>query len=253
MINNYKIRICVICKQEYKPTASNQICCCKNCHKSRKKQTDKIRLPKYYEEHRQELLDYQRKRREENKELIAKQQKEYRQKNKAKIVNNKREYYLKNKEKFSIKAKLYAGEHKEQISEYQEKYRKAHTKELSEYRRNKRKNNIEYKLKEYLRKRLWQVLQGNSKSDHTEKLFGCTASFLKMWLELQFKDGMSWNNWSYKGWHVDHIRPCSSFDLKLSEHQQACCHFTNLQPLWAKDNLKKSDNFISVSILVPSV
>ena len=74
-----------------------------------------------------------------------------------------------------------------------------------------------------------------------------------MWLELQFKDGMSWNNWSYKGWHVDHIRPCSSFDLKLSEHQQACCHFTNLQPLWAKDNLKKSDNFISVSILVPSV
>lgn len=61
--------------------------------------------------------------------------------------------------------------------------------------------------------------------------------YLKNWLKLQFKEKMSFEN--YGTWHIDHIRPCSSFDLSLSEHQEACFHYTNLQPLWAKENLKK--------------
>jgi len=253
MIIKYKQRICEHCGKYFIPTAPNKIYCSKKCYKICKQILGKIWHNKDFQENKQKYLDYQRKRREENKETIAKQQKEYGKKNKVKLSEQHKNYYIKNKNKLVEKAKIYAEEHKEEIAKYQKNYRLTHTKELSEYRKNKRNTNIEYKLKEYLRKRLWKVLQGNSKSDHTEKLFGCTASFLKMWLELQFQDGMTWDNWSYKGWHVDHIRPCSSFDLKLSDNQQACCHYTNLQPLWAIDNLRKSDNFTSVSVLVPSV
>ena len=60
-----------------------------------------------------------------------------------------------------------------------------------------------------------------------------------MHLEAQFKPGMTWDNYGLKGWHVDHIRPCASFDLRDPEQQRRCFHYTNLQPLWAEENLKK--------------
>ena len=52
---------------------------------------------------------------------------------------------------------------------------------------------------------------------------------------------MSWGN--YGKWHVDHIRPCASFNLVNEEEQKKCFHYTNLQPLWAKDNLSKGSKY----------
>ena len=60
-------------------------------------------------------------------------------------------------------------------------------------------------------------------------------------LERQFTQGMTKENHGKYGWHVDHIKPCSSFDLSDIEQQKLCFHYTNLQPLWAKDNIKKSN------------
>lgn len=54
---------------------------------------------------------------------------------------------------------------------------------------------------------------------------------------------MSWDNWSIKGWHIDHIRPCSSFDPSDPAQVKECFHFYNLQPLWVIENLKKSDSW----------
>ena len=69
------------------------------------------------------------------------------------------------------------------------------------------------------------------------KLCGCSLEKLKQHLESQFTEGMTWDN---KGdWHVDHIKPCASFDLTNPEEQKKCFHYTNLQPLWALDNMKK--------------
>lgn len=55
---------------------------------------------------------------------------------------------------------------------------------------------------------------------------------------------MSWENYGIRGWHIDHIKPCASFDLSIIEEQKECFHYTNLQPLWWHENLAKSDKII---------
>ena len=66
---------------------------------------------------------------------------------------------------------------------------------------------------------------------------------LKQYLEPQFKPEMNWNNHG-EIWEIDHIKPCSSFDLTDTEQQKQCFHYTNLQPLWAEDNLRKGDKIL---------
>jgi len=75
------------------------------------------------------------------------------------------------------------------------------------------------------------------KSSKTIELIGCTWEFLEWHIEQQFAHGMTWENRGL--WHVDHIRPCSSYDLTNPEQQKRCFHYSNLRPLWAKDNLSK--------------
>ena len=75
----------------------------------------------------------------------------------------------------------------------------------------------------------------------TMKLIGCDIPHLIKHLESNFKDGMTWDN--YGKWHVDHIQPCISFDLEDINQQKKCFHYTNLQPLWAKENWLKGDKY----------
>jgi hypothetical protein len=85
------------------------------------------------------------------------------------------------------------------------------------------------------------ALKGICKSARTMKLVGCSIEELKNYLKKQFVAGMSWKN--HGKWHVDHIRPCITFDLSKPNEQRKCFHYTNLQPLWAIDNLEKKDKF----------
>jgi hypothetical protein len=88
-------------------------------------------------------------------------------------------------------------------------------------------------------RRILLAVKGSSKSKSTLELLGCNLDQLKQYIETLFKPGMTWGNHSKFGWHLDHIIPCSSFDLTDVEQQKKCFHYTNLQPLWAKDNIKK--------------
>jgi len=103
---------------------------------------------------------------------------------------------------------------------------------------------LQRKLGNYLRTRINAVLRGRSKSARTKELLGCSIEHLKVWLTFYFQPGMSWSN--YGAWHVDHREPCASFDLSDPSQQKECFHYTNLQPLWASENLSKRDKVSTV-------
>lgn len=110
----------------------------------------------------------------------------------------------------------------------------------------RRESDISYRIEINLRCRTKYALKfQNSPRYYTDdEYLGCSPSFLRKYLESQFKEGMSWDNYGFYGWHIDHIRPCDSFILEDPEEQKKCFHYTNLQPLWAKDNLRKSNKIL---------
>ena len=97
---------------------------------------------------------------------------------------------------------------------------------------------LEYKLMYLSRSRVRLALKGRgAKSRKTVQLIGCSIEHLRQHLEAQFTEGMTWDN--HGEWHIDHIKPCASFDLTDEGQQRECFNYANLQPLWAKDNLSK--------------
>jgi len=111
------------------------------------------------------------------------------------------------------------------------------------YQKERSKNDLDFKMRNNLRSRIRAALkyQSASKDLGTAKLVGCTMLELRAHLERQFKDGMTWDN--HGDWHIDHIKPCVSFDLTDPDQQRECFHYTNLQPLWAEDNRKKGATY----------
>jgi hypothetical protein len=112
---------------------------------------------------------------------------------------------------------------------------------LMEKAKLRRRTIPEVKLAIYCRNRINSVLKGKKK-ESLNKLVGCDINELKYYLEKQFKFGMSWDNWKLDGWHIDHIKPCCTFNLQDVNEMKKCFHYTNLQPLWWYENLSKPKN-----------
>jgi hypothetical protein len=110
-------------------------------------------------------------------------------------------------------------------------------KQVTIYATHKRKTDVNWRLRLNLRNRVYLVLKGYSKSAHTMELIGCTIAELWKHLESKFKPWMTREN--YGLWHVDHIKACAKFNLADPAQQRICFHWSNLQPLWAHDNLSK--------------
>lgn len=107
----------------------------------------------------------------------------------------------------------------------------------------RRKTNENYRLRTNLHKSIRRVLSGKRKWAKTMELIGLSLDDFKKYIATQFKDGMTWENRGYgkNSWHLDHKLPCNLFNLEDIRHQKVCFHYTNLQPLWQKDNIGKSD------------
>lgn len=185
------------------------------------KECNKISSKKYREENKEKELNRHKKYREENKEILKQKYKEnnkyhlvYRQKNKDYFENYNKNYYFNNKNKII-------------------RYKK-------DYSKKKRHSNPFYNLICNIRGRVFHYLKlKNIKKDNkTFEIVGCSPEFLKEHIEKQFTEGMSWDLMG-KYIHIDHKIPLSSAETK--EEVYKLCHYTNLQPLWAKDNLKKSN------------
>lgn len=123
---------------------------------------------------------------------------------------------------------------------------------IRDWQRNKRRTDPQYNVGNRLRSRIWHAITGGNgkKALKTESLIGCTVAEVRAHIERQFKDGMNWERFMAGEIHIDHIRPCSSFDLSDPEQQLRCFHYTNLQPLWWRDNLSKSDNLPATNQVV---
>lgn len=150
------------------------------------------------------------------------------------------QYYLEHRKKHNKQMKNWREKNKEKIKEYILNNKGKRNKYLKE----RRKKNINFKLICCLRNRINEALKNNYKKSSTIILLDCTIQELRKHLEKQFKKGMNWNNWGRKGWHIDHIKPCMYFDLAKVEEQRKCFHYTNLQPLWARENLRKPKKYI---------
>ena len=216
------------------------------------KQKRKEYMKKYQKENREKIKEYQKEWREENKEMMKEYEKRYYEENKEKV----KEYKKDNKEKIKEYNKRYRQENAEKIKEYQKKNDKKYRQEnaekikeykkewyqenkekVNEYRRNKRETDPLFRLTCNIRKMVHRAI----KTKRTEEIIGCSFGELKQHLENQFSEGMSWEN--YGQWHVDHIRPLSWFDLTNPDEVAKANHYTNLQPLWAEDNLSKGNRF----------
>ena len=159
-------------------------------------------------------------------------------------VNN----YKKHKDKWDLRTSKYGKteENKKYRREWaknkynsNEEFRKKIIQGNVEYERKRLQYDEDFKLIKTLRSRLKKSLKlkDAKKCTSTMELIGCSVNFLKKYIGDQFKDGMTWENHGL--WHIDHRKPCSSFNLTEEQQQKECFHYTNLQPLWAKDNLSK--------------
>jgi len=122
------------------------------------------------------------------------------------------------------------------------RWRKNNPTYTTEYAKKRSKEDPVYRINITLRSRIGMAikLQYGSKAYKTIELLGCTADFAARYLESLFQLDMTWYNYGKGGWHIDHIIPCTAFDLTNPEEQRACFNYRNLQPMWESENIIKS-------------
>jgi hypothetical protein len=170
---------------------------------------------------------------EKLEEIKQKSKQDY-QKNKEKVLKRCRNYEIKNAEKIAERKSRYYQRNKERINKRQRKYEKF-----------KYYSDPAYRLAVKTRARVREYIKKLKipKRDKSHQFLGCNYQFFKQYIESKFTDGMTWESFLLGKIHIDHIRPISSFNLFDENELKKAFHYTNCQPLWARDNLRKSDNW----------
>ena len=202
---------------------------CKICENKQKKIT--------YKKHQKTNLEYAKKYRIENPEKTKAAQKKWELEN-----NEYRKTY--HKERRIENPKKYTKQKKDWILRNKEKHDKWRKKYYPKYNKKRRSEDLNYRLAGNLRASLKSRLKHSKKSRYNKKndfyeLIGCSIEELKIHLEKSFTSGMTWDTYGFRGWQIDHIKSCASFDLTDLKQQRECFDWENLQPLWWYDNLSK--------------
>lgn len=158
---------------------------------------------------------------------------------------NNQEYDKARQSKYVEVSKIFQANWRNQNREYERKrskiYKNLNKDKIRKYEFEKYHNDINFRLSVILRRRLRDALKNNSKKVSAVKSLGCSIQEFKSYLESKFQLGMTWENYGYEGWHIDHIIPLANFDLTNKMECEKACHYTNLQPLWAEENFRKND------------
>jgi hypothetical protein len=161
----------------------------------------------------------------------------YYERNRERILEQKREYYLRKKEVINNYRERNKSKISAQNSRWHSKNRERVRERKREYNRRRYKN-PQNRIESSIRRRIGKLLRGTLKPDHSEALLGCSFEEFMNYIAAKFKPGMSMENYGRK-WHIDHIMPCSAFDMRDEEQARRCFHFTNMRPMWAKANMRK--------------
>ena len=225
VLPDYGYANCKFCKKEFKKTRNVNYFCSRSCldkhHESiRKKRRKILKPPKIKIPKTPEQLKMARKR-------------------------SKIKYWKKLKAEDPNKYELVLEKTREATRKWKaaNKTNKKKQKEAERrWKRNKEKIDPVYRIKERLRSYLSRSIKGViQKNSKTERIVGTSFKNLVSYLEKQFKPGMTLSN--YGKWHIDHIKPISKFDLTKAGELEKCFHYTNLQPMWAVDNIRKSNRY----------
>lgn len=184
-------------------------------------------------------------------EDIRTQQREYRHRNRDKLNRRSREVRAANIEQYRARdrARLSNPQARAAAVAKTKRWVEANRERSRQWHRNRRRIRLAcdpaYKARIAMRRRFYMAIRNQVydgwtiRSGQAVRLLGCTMSEFVTYIESLWGDGMTWDNWTRDGWHIDHIMPLSSFDLSDAAQLQAACHYTNLRPLWAADNLRK--------------
>jgi hypothetical protein len=196
------------------------------------KECSKLVNKEYYNNNKEKLKESNRLYSTSHKDEISISKKSYYKQNKDEILSKRKVYRENNIDKFKEKDKKYQIKNREKINKYNSKYIK-----------NKKESNSLFKLSTNIRNLLWVSIKkmGYTKEEETIKIIGCEFEEFKIYIESQFSNGMSWDN--YGDWHLDHKIPISW--AKNEEEVYEFNHYTNFQPMWASDNLSKGNRFSS--------
>jgi len=177
------------------------------------------------------------------------------------MIDARRKWYLKNKALVNARAKAKYKKRYASDPEYRKRLIACTMKSFNKHRAKRlaykvqaharnMKTNIEYRLEHSVRNRINGCLARNKcqRFYSYKVLTGCSWKDLKIYLEARFKPGMSWDNYGFSGWHIDHVEEICSFDLKKPSQQKKAFNYKNLQPLWAWENFGKRDKYISATV-----
>ena len=189
------------------------------------------RMRDYYKTNQDSIKRRVAKAKAKNPDRVREGQKKYRKENKEKLLEYGRTYYATNKPKYKEAAA-----------------KRAATKVAKDMRRNRRNwryaNDPQYRAALAARRIAKRALKATKITARTEARLGCALAEFRLHIERQWMPGMDWTNNTNDGWHIDHKVPLSRFDFKCPLQVKLASHFTNLQPLWASDNMKKGNSFI---------
>ncbi len=227
-------KICPKCSQpkdlEEFPLLKNgkRVNCCKECKKKYSQLWNRIHKEQvkkssqaYYHTHKDKYKKYA----QENITAIRERHRQWYHKNKDKA----RKYYLENQERCKTNALRWNKENPTKCVEYRRRADQKPQRKLIK--------NISSRIRDRVRELKIKIKAGSYSN------VGCSHTQLKQHIESLFQPGMTWDNHGLKGWHIDHIKPISLFDLTKAEEILKANHFSNLQPLWAIDNLHKSAKY----------
>jgi len=234
---------------------------CKSCLKvyrklyyiNNKEYLDSNSKLNYYKDHKETLRkagDYRKANKQKikkinkeyyqnNKTIIKSKQKLYQDKNRIKRKEKAKEYRKNNKEKIKLQAKKFRDKHNERLKQERKEYYQNNKERAVDYVKQRKLLNPLFKMRCNISTRTANAFKKKSwKKNGTQKLLGCSFKVAFNHLESQFTEGMTWEN--HGDWHIDHIVPLSI--ATTEEELIELCHYSNLQPLWAEDNLIKGNS-----------